>query len=290
MKRSRKGLIGAITIGVIILVALILLVLSVKFIPVGYVGVVYSANHGVEEETLTDWFNIIAPTKKVKTFTIGNEQLILTKDKREGSKENESFNVSTSDNASINISFQMSYRFNPDTVVDTYKKYKGMDGEDIIDKRVRSVLKSRISEITTEYSMMDIYSGNRSEINNNITKYLNKQFAEQFGIEIMDASIIDVHPDEQLEQTIKDRVTALQKKQQAEAEQETIKVQAETALIEADNKAAIKIKEAQAEAESNRIKSSSITPELLQMKEMEARLKHGWITVQGIDSVIADDK
>lgn len=52
----------------------------------------------------------------------------------------------------------MSYRYNPDTLVDTYKKFKGMDGDDIIESRVKPVLKSKISEITTNYSMMDIYS------------------------------------------------------------------------------------------------------------------------------------
>ena len=37
---------------------------------------------------------------------------------------------------------------------------------------------------------------------------------KQYGIEVISASIVDVHPDERLQQTIEDRVTALQKKQQ----------------------------------------------------------------------------
>lgn len=44
--------------------------------------------------------------------------------------------------------------------------------------------------------------------------------------------------------------------------------------------------EAQAEADANKIVSESITPELIQMKEAEARLKHGWVTVQGADTVV----
>ena len=261
---------------------------SCKLIGTGKVGVQYSYKGGVKDETLNPGLNFIGPFLKVKEFTVGNEQLILTKDKRDGSKKNESFKVATADDASISVSFQMSYRYNPETVVDTYKKFKGMDGEDIVEQRVKTVLKSKISEVTTDYTMMDIYSGNRSEINNAITKYLNKDFGDSYGIEVLDASIIDVHPDKKLKEAIDNRVTALQQKQQAEAEQEKIKVEAQTKLIQAENDAAIKIKKAEAEAEANRVLAASITDEL--MKEAEARKEHGWVTVQGAGTVVADNK
>lgn len=42
-------------------------------------------------------------------------------------------------------------------------------------------------------------------------------------------------------------------------------------------------------AEANRIISESITDELIKMTEAEARKKHGWVTVQGADSVVTDE-
>lgn len=282
-----KGTIGAVTLAILLIGGLICGIVCIEKVPVGYEGVVYSMSGGVQNETLSQGWHMVAPTKKVKEFTISNEQLILTKDERDGSRGDEAFNVSTADNASISISFQMSYRFKSDKLVETYKKFKGMNGEDIINKRVKTVLKSKISEITTDYSMMDIYSGNRSEINKKITEYLDKEFEKSYGIEVMDASIVDVHPDEQLQKTIDERVKAMQKKQQAQAEQETAKVEAETKLIKAENEAAIKRVEAQAEADANALKSQSITQQLIDMKTAEARLKHGWVTVNG-GSVIAN--
>lgn len=272
----------------IALIGAVFTVKSCKLIGTGKVGVQYSYKGGVKEETLNPGLNFISPFLRVKEFTVGNEQLILTKDKRDGSKENEAFKVATADDASISVSFQMSYRYNPERVVDTYKKFKGMDGEDIVEQRVKTVLKSKISEVTTDYTMMDIYSGNRSEINNAITEYLNKDFSDSYGIEVLDASIIDVHPDKKLKEAIDNRVTALQQKQQAEAEQEKIKVEAETKLIQAENEAAIKIKKSEAEAEANRVLAASITDELIRMTEAEARKEHGWITVQGADTVVTD--
>ena len=243
---------------------------------------------GVKDETLSQGYHFINPFLKVKEFTIGNEQLILSKDKRDGSEEDDSFKVATSDDASISISFQMSYRYRPEEVVNTYKKFKGMNGEDIVEQRVKTVLKSKISEVTTDYSMMQIYSGNRSEINNKLTEYLNDEFTKSFGIEVLDVSIIDVHPDDKLKESIDARVKALQEKQQAEAEQEKVKVQKETEKIQAEADAQIEITKAKAEAEANRLKSESITDELIRMKEAEAHMEHGFVTVNGANTVVTD--
>lgn len=284
-----KGKVGSVILAVVLVFGIGFTFACMERIPTGYEGVVYNMNGGVSGETLGQGFHLVAPTKSVRMFTIGNEQLLLTKDSREGSKEDDSFKVSTADDASIAISFQMSYRFVSENLVDTYKKFKGMDGESIVNNRVKAVLKSRVSEITTNYSMMDIYSGNRSEINNKLTEYLNGVFKEAYGIEVFDASIIDVHPDKKLKEAIDNRVTALQQKQQAQAEQERVKVEAETELIKAQNEAEIKRTQAQAEADANKVKAASITDELIRMTEAEARLKHGWVTVQGADAVVKSE-
>ena len=284
----KKGFIGAVSLGVVLVVFIISMIICIEKVPVGYEAVIYSMSGGTTGETLTQGWHIVSPTKRVKLFTVGNEQLVLTKDKREGSKGDDSFRVSTSDDATIAISFQMSYRFKPDTLVDTFNRFKGMSGEDIVENRVKAVMKSKVSEVTTSHSLMDIYSGNRAEINHDITEYLDKEFGKAYGMEVLDASIIDVHPDKQLRKTINNRVEALQKKQQAQAEQETAKVEAKTALIKAQNDAEIQITKAKAEAEANKLKSASITPELIKMKEAEARVKWGWVEVQGVDAVVKE--
>ena len=285
-----KGFIGSIVTALVIVVLLVGGISCIEKIPVGYEGVQYSVSGGVKDETLGQGWHLVSPTIRVKEFTISNEQLVLTKDSREGSEEDESFKVATSDDASISIDFQMSYRFIPEKLIETYKKFKGMDGNDIVQNRVRTVLKSKVSEITTNYSLMDIYSGNRKQINDELTDYLNKELRDFYGIEVIDASIINSHPDENLKKTIEARVQAQQSKAQAKAEQDAIKVKAETELIQAKKEAEIKVTEAEAEAEANRVISESITENLIRMKEAEARLQHGWVTIQGVDSVIADER
>lgn len=274
---------------IVVLVAIFggfFVVKSLTKIDTGKVGVVYSMDGGVKDETLPQGYHFINPLWEVKQFTIGNEQLVLSKDSREGSPNDDSFNVATSDDANISISFQMSYRYQPDRVVETYKKFKGMDGAQIVESRIKTVIKSKVSEVTTNYSLMDIYSGNRSELNTKLTSYLNDSFSKEYGIEVINASIIDAHPDAKLKEAIDNRVKTTQEKQQAVLEQEKIKAEAETALIKAQADANVKLEQAKAEAEANRLISESITPELIQMKEAEARLEHGWVEVQGASTVV----
>ena len=118
--------------------------------------------------------------------------------------------------------------------------------------------------------MMDLYSGNRNEINSKLTESLNKELHEQFGIQVIDASIIDVHPDAQLQKTISDRVTALQKQQQARAEQQTIKVQNETALMQAQAEADKREIKAKSDAEVKRIAAEAEAEALRIAAEAEA--------------------
>lgn len=302
-----------LVVGLVVAVAIIgggFTVTHVDLIPTGKVGITYNYKDGVKDELLKPGAHFIPPMNKVKEFSTSNEILVLSKDSREGSKDDDSFKVATSDDASIAISFQMTYRYIEDQVIDTYKKFKGMDGEDIVENRVKTVLKSKISEVTTDYSMMDIYSGNRAQLNEAITDYLNKDFSQKYGIEVLDASIIDVHPDKKLKKAIDNRVTALQEKQQAQAEQEKVKVQKQTEQLQAEADANIEITKAQADAEKTKIKaeadaektriaaeaqakankelSSSITDELIRMKEAEAHYKNGWVTVQGTGTTVVD--
>lgn len=276
----KLGKLGGTIAAIAVVGGIVTLGASAQWIPDGYAGVVVSVRNGAEDEAIGRGINFVNPTSKVKKFTIGNEQLLLTKDKREGSKDDDSFKVSTSDDANMSISFQMSYRFDPEKVVDTYKRFKGMDGESIVENRVKAVLKSKVSEVTTNYSMMDIYSGNRSEINNKLTEYLNDEFSVKYGIQVTDASIVDAHPDEKLKAAIDSRLTTIQKKQQAEAEQQKIKVEKETEQLQAEADAKIAITnakakaeklriEAEAQADANRKLAESLTPELIEKLKYE---------------------
>ena len=55
-----------------------------------------------------------------------------------------------------------------------------------------------------------------------------------------------------------------------------------------DERTAKKRAKAKAQAEAYKELSASITEDLIKMKEAEARLKHGWVTVKGANSTVVD--
>lgn len=57
-------------------------------IPAGYVGIVYNIQDGVSNEVLSQGLHLVAPTKKVTTYSIGIEQsyAVRTATKRDTSK------------------------------------------------------------------------------------------------------------------------------------------------------------------------------------------------------------
>ena len=133
---------------------------------------------------------------------------------------------------------------------------------------------------------MDIYSDKKSEVNQAITTYLNEKLSEEYGINVASALIIDVELDSALQQKVQAKEQAKQDAEIAELAKQTAQAQAETDKVVAESKAAVKLIEAEAEAESNRTIAASITDELIRMKEAEARMEHGWVTVQGANTVV----
>lgn len=135
---------------------------------------------------------------------------------------------------------------------------------------------------------MDIYSDKKSEVNKAITDYLNEKLSAEYGINVSSALIIDVELDSALQEKVRAKEQAKQDAEIAELAKQTAEAQAETNRVIAESEAAVKIIEAEAQAEANRTIAESITPELIQMKEAEARLEHGWVTVQGAGTVVTN--
>ena len=75
---------------------------------------------------------------------------------------------------------------------------------------------------------------------------------------------------------------------QTETDKAVAQAAADVALIEAESEAKVTKVKAEAEADANKVIAGSITQELIDMKEAEARYKHGWVTVNGAGNVIAD--
>lgn len=282
----RKSIAIAVSAVLAVIVAIFCIICLTR-IKVGYVGVVYSAK-GVEQSTLTQGWHWLSPLKHVKQFPISQQQIVFSDDPADyNEEEHADWHIDAPANGGmVGINLTVNYNFLPDRVVGLYEKFNGMDGEAIVEGRVQNSIIAYVKEVTPRFSVMDIYSDKKSEVNKAITDYLNEKLSTEYGINVSSALIIDVELDSALQAKVQAKEQAKQDAEIAELAKQTAEAQAETNRVIAESEAAVKIIEAQAESESNKTIAESITPELIQMKEAEARLKHGWVTVQGADTVV----
>ena len=259
----------------------------------GEVGVVYTMKEGVQKETLNPGYHWVGPFAKVKDYPVAQQQLVLSNnaaDFNEKKLEKDTHVDAPADGGMVKMNMTVNYNFIPEQVTSLYERFNGMDGEQIVESKVKNSILAYIKEVTPKFSVMDIYSTKRAEVGQEITKYLNSKLKEEYGINISSALIIDVQLDKELQAKVQAKEQAKQDAEKAELDKQTAIAQGEADKAKAEANKAVTIKNAQAEAEANRIVSDSITDNLIKMKEAEAREKHGWVTVQGADTVVTEEK
>lgn len=304
----KTGKVGAVFLGIIMVVAIVLGFMCMERVPAGYVGVVYNMSGGVDGEVLTQGWHFVEPTKKVTIYSIGIEQSYLTSDDKGDSKKDESFSIPTSDGKTVRVNLEFSYKFDADRVSDTFVQFKGRSGETIKDTFIKPKVIAWTQEVSARYPVTDIFGDKRTEINAELDTYLKEKFLP-YGIIIDTVNFTDISVDEETAAAIQKKVTAQQELELANIEAQTAKVQAEkdeqvalitaekdkeTAQIEAEQakiiaegEAEAKKIAAEAEAEANRKIAESLTPELIEKIKYE-QWNGELPQVQGTNSSIVD--
>lgn len=285
-----KGKVGAVFLGIVMIVGIIMAFMCMERVPAGYVGVVYNMSGGVDGEVLTQGWHLVSPTKKVTTYSIGIEQSYLTSEDKGDSPKDESFNIPTSDGKTVKVNLEFSYRFDAERVTETFVQFKGRSGESVKDTFIKPKIMAWTQEISATYPVTDIFGDKRTQINAELDTYLKEKFAP-YGIIIDTVNFTDISVDEETAAAIQKKVTAQQELELANIEAQTAKVQAEkdkqVALIEAEkNKETAKIKAEQAkikaqgeadakkiaadaESQANKVIAQSLTPELIEKQKIE---------------------
>lgn len=304
----KTGKVGAVFLGIIMVVAVVLGFMCMEKVPAGYVGVVYNFSTGVSGETISQGWHFVAPTKKVTIYSVGIEQSYLTSEDKGDSKKDESFSIPTSDGKTVRVNLEFSYKFDADRVSDTFVQFKGRSGETIKDTFIKPKVIAWTQEVSARYPVTDIFGDKRTEINAELDTYLKEKFLP-YGIIIDTVNFTDISVDDETAAAIQKKVTAQQELELANIEAQTAKVQAEkdkqvaliaaekdreTAQIEAEQakiiaegEAEAKKIAAEAEAEANRKIAESLTPELIEKIKYE-QWNGELPQVQGTNSSIVD--
>lgn len=278
----KNGKVGGITIGVILVLAVLGLILFTTKIPAGYAGIVYNMNGGIEEKVLKQGWTFLSPTKTVTKYTIAREQSYMSKDSRGDSEDDESFEVPTKEGASLEVDVAFGYTFDINRLPETFNRFRGQNGKEILDSFIKPNMQGWIKEITPHYGMIEIVSKERGTVNAAISEEMIKRF-DKYGIIIDSVALTDVRPDKDTDKAIKKKIKAQEELEtarvtaetdkvnaerdkavaliNAEKEKETAAIEAEKAKIKADGAAAARETESKAEAEAIKRISGALTNE-----------------------------
>lgn len=292
-----KGIVGAIITALVIFGLIIGVAMCTEKIPAGYVGVVYNMNGGIEKDVLTQGFKVVAPTKKITLYSIALEQSYMTKGEQGDSSDDESFEIPTKEGASLEVDVAFSYSYELAEVPQTFTRFRGQSGKEILKSFIKPKMQAWIKEITPQFSMISIVSTQRGEVNKTLTDQLQERF-RHYGISIDNVALADVRPDAETDEAIRKKIKAQEELETAKVTAETDKVNAtrdkevaeinaEKAKIEAQGKADAKIISAEAEAKANKLISDSLTDKLIESKKIE-KWKGEVPKVQGVGTTIVD--
>lgn len=263
-----KKIATKVTIGAAVLITGIMAGTCIEKVPAGYVAGQFSINGGVKEEVLSPGWHLVSPVIKTSKYSTATEQMYLSKDEREGSEGDDSFDVTCKD-GKLNADFEMSYSFNAEDIPKVMKRYRGMSGEDIVQSVVRGKIKTYINEETSQFTVMDAHLEKKGELNKAIFNRLKKEL-HQFGIVVESANLSQTRPDEKLAKAIAERSEANQKLEKIKLEAQIVKQEAENKKIAAQGEADSALIKAQGEAKAKKEVEKALTPELIELEKIKA--------------------
>jgi len=269
---SNKTILGlsGLVLGVFVLI--IGFFTFVEKVPEGKVVVVYSPSNGAKEVLNPGW-HMIGLFEKTQEYPT---RISIVKS---------NISVTTSDGKKITLPTRYEMKVDKSKVLNIFKELGSQDIEAIQDGYLYQKLFKASREVISGYSVLDIYGTKTSEASAKVTEKM-AETSEGLGFIITDVTLGTPELDKTTQKAIDARVQASQELEKIKLDKQIATEEAEKKRIEAKGTADAQIEKAIGESESNRLLSESITPELIRLKETEARLQHGWITVQGANATV----
>lgn len=276
MRQTRvniRAVVGSV-VGLFLVIGLILLPFSIANVPANHVGVVYNGfGGGVQEKTLANGFYFKKPFFD-KIYKIPTDVQTVNLDK---------VTTQTHDGQYIDTSVDVKYQILGDDALTVFKQFREVDR--VNKELVKPVVQRAVEQVTVDYDVFDILGPKRNEVYKQINDNVRNEL-QKFGLTFKSLTILDSDAKDEIELAIQNEAVAQKAIDVAKQEQEKIKVENETKLLQAKTDAEKKAIEAQAEADANKVISSSVTNEMNQYIEAQARLKHGWVEVQTQQAIV----
>lgn len=254
---STKFKIGAGAVGLAMVIGLVVLIMCLTRVPAGFVGVVYSPNGGIKDQTLSSGWHIIAPFDKVNEYPV-RIQTVEYKD----------IQVATSDGKAVTMDFGYSYQVEQDAVTRIFNTFGAVSSEDLEQTYLRNRLRDAARKSLAEFTVIDIYGEKSAEAGVKVQE----RFAadvDKLGFVVSNITVGVPQPDAKTQEAIDARVQASQELERKATELQIAKKEAERKAAEAKGVADSTLIQAEAQAKANKLLEQSLTDQIVQSKAID---------------------
>ena len=283
-KLPRPRRLGALVGGVVVVLVGVN-VLSRSFVSVDANEIGVEIVRGKVQGTLNPGWHLISPVGgKVKVYSTRLQQTSMIRAGGEGDRTgDDSIEVASLEGARMNVDVTINYRLNKGEAVSLFGTIR--DEVDIRERIVRPAVRSTMRDVFGAYNAKDAITTKRGEIQGRVFSALKEKF-EKEGIDVATVDIREIYLPENIQEQVNasigaeaaaQRVAIERKQKETEAETNRLvsEKRAEQSRIEAKGQADAKKIAADGEAQANRLIAESLTPGLIQLRQIEAVYKNG---------------
>jgi regulator of protease activity HflC (stomatin/prohibitin superfamily) len=257
----------------VVLLLLGIFLVRVTRIEAGHVGVeinLAGKQRGASEIPIrTGWVVYSPVSTQIIEFPTYVQTVKWTKDTSEGHPINEEMGFNSKEGMEIFVDVSLSYAIEPSKVPDFYVKYRVADMEMFTHGILRDVVRNSLNEVASTYVVEDIYGEKKAEFLRKVQMMIEQKMSpvgvgvQQFGF--IGAPRVPVV----IAAAITAKAQAIQQAERARNELATTQAEAAKKIAEAEGDAKSLVTRAQGEADANRIRQNSLTPQLLELRRIE---------------------
>jgi regulator of protease activity HflC (stomatin/prohibitin superfamily) len=274
-KRIRSLIkLGALAAGLLIAVIVFFsYIAAVTRIGAGYVGVevvLSGSQRGASEIPIrTGWVFYSPLRSQIIEFPTFVQTVKWTRDLNEGRAANEEMSFNSKEGMEVYSNVSLSYAIEPRRVPDFYVKYRVNDLDVFTHGILRDIVRNSLNEVASTYSIEQIYGEQKAEFLTKVQALI-QQKMDPVGVGIQQFGFIGApRVPAVIATAITGKAQAIQDAERARNELAKTQAEAAKTVAEAEGEAKAAVTRAQGEAEANKIRQTSLTPQLLELRKIE---------------------
>jgi regulator of protease activity HflC (stomatin/prohibitin superfamily) len=265
---------GALAVGaLLILLVFGLFLVRVTRIEAGHVGVeinLAGKQRGASEIPVRTGWVVYSPlSTQIIEFPTFVQTVKWTKDVNEGHPINEEMGFNSKEGMEIFVDVSLSYAIDAAKAPDFYVKYRLADMESFTHGILRDVVRNSLNEVASTYVVEDIYGEKKAEFLRKVQTMIEQKMSP-VGVSVQQFGFIGApRVPSVIATAITAKAQAIQQAERARNELATTQAEAAKKIAEAEGDAKSLVTRAQGEADANRIRQNSLTPQLLELRRIE---------------------